>query len=65
WGNTVNIASRLETACTPGKVNISATTYEIVKDKFVCVHRGKISAKNIDDLDMYFVEREREPELVA
>jgi class 3 adenylate cyclase len=55
WGNTVNIASRMESAGTPGKVNISAHAYEKVKDRFECVHRGKISAKNIGELDMYYV----------
>lgn len=60
WGNTVNIASRMETAGTPGKVNISAHAYEKVKDRFECVHRGKISAKNIGDMDMYYVVGEKD-----
>ena len=56
WGDTVNIASRMESSGEAGKVNISEATYEIVKDKFNCIHRGKISAKNKGDIDMYFVE---------
>ncbi len=59
WGSTVNIASRMESSGTPGKVNISEFTYEKVKDRFNCVHRGKISAKNIGDLEMYYVESEK------
>ena len=55
WGDTVNIASRLETACDPGKINISAATYEKVKDKFTCVYRGKIDIKGKKGIDMYFV----------
>jgi len=39
-----------------GKVNISGTTYELVKTKFNCIHRGKIEAKNKGMIDMYFVE---------
>jgi len=39
-----------------GRVNISASTYELVKDVYPCTHRGKISAKNVGDIDMYFVE---------
>ena len=39
-----------------GKVNISGSTYELVKDKFKCIHRGKIQAKNKGEIDMYFVE---------
>jgi len=40
-----------------GKVNISATTYELIKDHFVCTHRGQITAKNKGDMNMYFVEK--------
>ncbi len=56
WGDTVNIASRMESSGEAGKVNISASTYELVKDKFKCTHRGKIEAKNKGDIDMYFVD---------
>ena len=58
WGDTVNTASRMESSGAVGKVNISGTTYELVKDKFNCIHRGKIAAKNKGDIDMYFVENE-------
>jgi class 3 adenylate cyclase len=57
WGDTVNIASRMESSGEVGKVNISQSTYEKVKDKYRCVHRGKIKAKNKGEIDMYFVER--------
>lgn len=56
WGDTVNIASRMESSCETGKINISETTYQLVKDNFKCVHRGKIEAKNKGIIDMYFVE---------
>jgi len=56
WGDAVNIASRMESSGAPGKVNISGATYELVKDQFNCVHRGKIQAKNKGEIDMYFVE---------
>lgn len=56
WGDTVNIASRMESSGEAGKVNISGTTYELVKDKFKCEHRGKIQAKHKGEIDMYFVE---------
>jgi len=58
WGGTVNIASRMESNGEPGRVNISAATYELVKDKFSCSYRGKIYAKNIGEIDMYFVDHE-------
>jgi class 3 adenylate cyclase len=56
WGDTVNTASRMESSGEVGRVNISGTTYEIVKDHFNCIHRGKIEAKNKGQIDMYFVE---------
>ena len=55
WGNTVNIASRMETACDPGKVNISDATFKLVKNHFNCEYRGKIEAKNVGAVDMYFI----------
>lgn len=56
WGSTVNIASRMESNGEPGKINISSSVYEMVKDQFACTYRGKIYAKNIGDIDMYFLE---------
>jgi adenylate cyclase len=58
WGSTVNIASRMESNGEPGHVNISSGAYELVKERFFCQHRGKIHAKNIGEIDMYFVEGE-------
>lgn len=55
WGDTVNTASRMESSGEVGKVNISGTTYALVKDKFNCAYRGKIAAKNKGEIDMYFV----------
>lgn len=56
WGDTVNTAARMEQNSEAGKINISGATYELVKDKFKCTHRGKIEAKNKGMIDMYFVE---------
>jgi adenylate cyclase len=56
WGDTVNIASRMESSGEAGKINISGATYKLVKDKFSCTYRGKIEAKNKGEIDMYFVE---------
>jgi len=61
WGDTVNIASRMESSGEVGKVNISGATYELVKEKFQCTYRGKIPAKNKGEIDMYFVEASLEP----
>jgi two-component system sensor histidine kinase ChiS len=64
WGDTVNIASRMESSGEPGKINISGWSYELVKDYFECTYRGKIPAKNKGEIDMYFVDRIK-PELSA
>ncbi len=56
WGDTVNVAARMEQNSAPAKVNISETTYQLVKEKFSCTYRGKIEAKNKGEMDMYFVE---------
>lgn len=55
WGDTVNIASRMESSGEAGKINISGTTYEFVKDFFICEHRGKMPVKYKGEIDMYFV----------
>ena len=54
WGDTVNIAARMEQNSEPGRINISETTYHLVKDKFDCEYRGEIEAKNKGHLKMYF-----------
>ena len=56
WGDTVNTAARMEQNGEAGKINISESTYELVKDKFTCEYRGEIEAKNKGKLKMYFVD---------
>ncbi|MBI4931988.1 MAG: adenylate/guanylate cyclase domain-containing protein, partial [Bacteroidetes bacterium] len=57
WGDTVNTASRMESSGEAGKINISGITQELIKNKFSCQFRGKISAKNKGEIEMYFVEK--------
>ena len=56
WGDTVNIAARMEANGEVGKVNISESTYNQVRYNFDCEHRGKIDAKNKGFIDMYYVK---------
>ncbi len=56
WGDTVNIASRLESGGHEGKVNLSGVTYQYVKDHFNCEYRGRIPIKNRGEIEMYFAE---------
>ena len=65
WGDTVNIASRVESNSDPGRVNISETTYNLVRYKFECEYRGKVEAKNKGQIDMYYVNRELTGALVS
>ena len=58
WGDTVNIAARLEANCQEGKVNISSSTYGKIKYQFECDYRGKVTAKNKGMIDMYYVNKE-------
>lgn len=57
WGDSVNVASRMESAGEPGLINISSSTYERVKEYFECTPRGSISIKNHQNVDMYFLDR--------
>ncbi len=57
WGDAVNIAQRLESASLPYEVNISRSTYEIVKYFFRCEYRGKHAIKNRGFIDMFFLKR--------
>ena len=55
WGDTVNIASRMESTSDPGRINLSETTYQQIKDEFPCTYRGEIEVKNHGALKMYFL----------
>ena len=55
WGDTVNIASRMESMSKPGRINLSETTYLEIKDEFPCEYRGEIEVKNRGLLKMYFL----------
>jgi len=56
WGDTVNVAARMEQNSETGKINISGNTYNLIKNDFDCIYRGKIAAKNKGEIDMYFVD---------
>ena len=55
WGDAVNIAARLEANGEIGKINISESTYQKIKDHFSCKPRGKVAIKNAGEIEMYFV----------
>jgi class 3 adenylate cyclase len=55
WGDTVNIAARMEQSGEPGTINVSETVYELARHEFDFAHRGEVMAKNKGLMHMYFV----------
>jgi len=61
WGDSVNVASRMEAAGEPGRINISEDTYKEVKDLFDCTYRGTQEVQKIGPVEMYFLNGIRSP----
>jgi len=59
WGDTVNVAARMESQSEAQKINISQSTYDLIKEEFSCESRGSMDVKNMRDLEMYYVENRR------
>ena len=56
WGDAVNTASRMESHGLAGKIQIGRSTYELLKDEFQCVSRGKIEVKGKGEMETWFLE---------
>ena len=63
WGDTVNVASRMESMSEAGKINVSENTYELIKNEFECEYRGEIDVKNRGKMKMFFVNKSRSKNL--
>ena len=61
WGDTVNLAARMESAGAVGRINVSAYTYHLIQSEFACSYRGRLSAKGKGEVDMYFVDAPQPP----
>ena len=59
WGDAVNVASRMESKSEAGKINISESTYELIKDHYDCEFRGEIDVKNKGMMKMFFVNAKK------
>jgi class 3 adenylate cyclase len=57
WGDTVNTAARMQQQSEPARVNISGSTYDLIKHCYDCNFRGKVAAKNKGLIDMYYVQQ--------
>ena len=59
WGNTVNVASRMESSGTPGRVHISGQTAELLGHDFVLESRGLVQAKGLGEVATFYVNGPR------
>jgi len=55
WGDAVNIASRMESHGLGGAVQITQTTYELIKDEFACEPRGTVNVKGKGEMEVWLV----------
>ncbi len=60
WGDTVNIAARMEANGEIGRINISQSTYDLIRDDFECEYRGELEVHNKGPMPMYFVTGRKE-----
>ncbi|MBF2035889.1 MAG: adenylate/guanylate cyclase domain-containing protein [Leptolyngbyaceae cyanobacterium T60_A2020_046] len=59
WGNTVNVASRMETAGLPGRIQVTEATYKRLRSHFVLEPRGEIEVKGKGPMMTYWLFHER------
>ena len=60
WGDAVNTASRMQSQSTPGEIQITHATYELLKDEFVCRRRGTILVKGKGEMETWYLVGSRE-----
>lgn len=59
WGDAVNIASRMESSGIPGKIQVTDSTYQKLKDKYILESRGKIAIKGKGNMTTYWLVRSK------
>lgn len=60
WGDAVNIAARMQTEGTPGRIQVTRATYELLRDEFVCEARGTIPVKGKGEMETWYLIGRRE-----
>jgi adenylate cyclase len=55
WGDAVNTASRMESHGTPGRIQITRATYELLADEFECELRGTIEVKGKGEVEAWYL----------
>jgi class 3 adenylate cyclase len=56
WGNTVNVASRMESTGVPGRIHVSPSTARHLQEHFVLEARGSVAVKGIGEVETFFVQ---------
>jgi adenylate cyclase len=64
WGDAVNIASRMESQGTPGQIQITGATQDLIEGEFVCEPRGTVSVKGKGDMETWYLVARRGEALV-
>jgi class 3 adenylate cyclase len=57
WGDTVNIASRMESNCEPNHINVSEHVFDALKNKAAFKYRGELKVKNKGKMKMYYLDK--------
>jgi guanylate cyclase len=60
WGDTVNTASRMQSHGVPGQIQVSESTYELIKDEFICEPRGTVNVKGKGEMNVWLVISSKE-----
>ena len=60
WGDAVNTASRMESTGTPGRIQITRATHELIKDEFECEYRGTVPVKGKGDMECWYLIARRD-----
>ena len=55
WGDAVNTASRMESHGTPGRIQITRATHDLIQGEFVCERRGKITVKGKGEMETWYL----------
>jgi class 3 adenylate cyclase len=56
WGDSVNIASRMESHGVPGKIHVTTATYERLQEQYLFEKRGVIQVKGKGEMTTYFLK---------
>jgi guanylate cyclase len=60
WGDAVNTASRMESQGSNGTIQITRATYELIKDEFLCEHRGTVYVKGKGEMEAWHIQGDLE-----